>query len=439
MPKTLDPFWLLPIAVAGWMNHEQQQIIDYLREENRVLRAQIGARQLRFDDDQRRRLAVRAKMLRRRVLAEVRDPSRTCRPNHHKEIKMLNEFSRRTFLKTTAMAVSGTALAEVPLQAKPPDGRDAQRESKPGPQGQKSTLGTVGIMSPGDMGSAVGQVLASHGLRVIAALGERSARTRALAAEAGIADVGTLENLVREAELIMSILVPEEAIGAAQKVAEAMRSVGTMPLYVDCNSIAVQSAQRIGETMQAVGAPFAEASIIGPPPRVPGKTRVYVSGPHAQEFAQLNQFGLTVLNLGPAEGRAKAIKICYSTVTKGTQALLTESFVSARRLGVFDALVTEFETSQKAILKFAQDGLQVMPPKAHRWVGEMNELAATYQMMGLTPRMLAGAADLYRDVSQTTLGHESPEKQRKFARSFDEFIVMLERDMPGSGKVSATS
>jgi len=70
MPRTLDPFRLLLVAVAGWMNQEQQQIIEYLREENRVLRAQIGDRRLRFDDDQRRRLAVRGKMG-RRVLTEV--------------------------------------------------------------------------------------------------------------------------------------------------------------------------------------------------------------------------------------------------------------------------------------------------------------------------------------------------------------------------------
>jgi len=328
---------------------------------------------------------------------------------------MVNEFSRRSFLKTTAaLAVGSVVAAEVP-------GRAQERGIR---------LRTVGIMSPGDMGSAVGQVLAKHGLRVIAALGERSARTRALAAEAGIADVGTLENLVREADLVMSILDPDAAIVAAQRVAEAMRSAGAKPLFADCNSIAVQSARKIGEIMNAVGAPFAEASIIGAPPRVPNKTRVYASGPHAQEFAQLNQFGLNVRVLGLEEGKAKAIKICYATVTKGTQALLTESFVSAKRLGVFDVLTTELETSQKALLKFAQDGLQQMPPKAHRWIGEMNELAATYQRIGLTPRMLAGAADMYRDVSQTTLGRESPEAQRKLDRAFDEFIVMLERDMP---------
>jgi len=71
MPRTLDPFRLLLIALAGWINQEQQQAIEYLRAENRVLRTHLGGRRLRFDDGQRRRLAVRAKELKRRVLAEV--------------------------------------------------------------------------------------------------------------------------------------------------------------------------------------------------------------------------------------------------------------------------------------------------------------------------------------------------------------------------------
>jgi 3-hydroxyisobutyrate dehydrogenase-like beta-hydroxyacid dehydrogenase len=343
---------------------------------------------------------------------------------------MVNEFSRRTFVKITGLTVGGTAVTDVPVRAQESVSSEAQRVPHSRQQERGIKLQTVGIMSPGDMGSAVGQVLAKQGLTVIAALGDRSARTRALAAEVGIADVGTLENLVREADLVMSILVPDAAIAAAQRVAEAMKSTGAKPLYADCNSIALQSARKISEIMKAVGAPFAEASIIGAPPRVPNKTRFYASGPHAQDFAQLNQFGLNVRNLGPEEDKAKAIKICYATVTKGTQALCTESFVSAKRLGVFDVLMTEFETSQKGLLKFARDGLQLMPPKAHRWVGEMNELAATYQGLGLTPRILAGAADMYRDVSRTTLGHESPENQRKLDRSFDAFIATLERDLP---------
>src|SRR5262249_1514808 len=53
------------------MNQRQLQVIDYLREENRVLREQLGDRRVRLNDDQRRRLAVRAKALGRKILAEV--------------------------------------------------------------------------------------------------------------------------------------------------------------------------------------------------------------------------------------------------------------------------------------------------------------------------------------------------------------------------------
>jgi len=67
----LDPFQFLLIAVSGWMNHRQLQVIEYLREENRVLREQLGDRRVRLNDNQRRRLAVNAKALGRKALAEV--------------------------------------------------------------------------------------------------------------------------------------------------------------------------------------------------------------------------------------------------------------------------------------------------------------------------------------------------------------------------------
>jgi putative transposase len=71
MEKALNPFEFVVIALAGWMNQRQQNVIEYLSEENRVLREQLGDRRLRFNDDQRRRLAVRAKGLGRKLLMEV--------------------------------------------------------------------------------------------------------------------------------------------------------------------------------------------------------------------------------------------------------------------------------------------------------------------------------------------------------------------------------
>src|SRR5438270_36187 len=71
MSRLLDPFQFLLIAIAGWMNQRQLQANEYLREENRILRKQLGDRRVRFNEDQRRRLAVRAKGLGRKLLAEV--------------------------------------------------------------------------------------------------------------------------------------------------------------------------------------------------------------------------------------------------------------------------------------------------------------------------------------------------------------------------------
>jgi transposase InsO family protein len=66
-----QPLQFLLLLFAGWVNRRQLEIIDYLKEENRVLREQLCGRRLRLTDDQRRRLAVRGKALGRRALGEV--------------------------------------------------------------------------------------------------------------------------------------------------------------------------------------------------------------------------------------------------------------------------------------------------------------------------------------------------------------------------------
>ena len=71
MSNVIQPFHLLVIALAGWLNRHQQDVIDYLIEENRVLKEQLEGQRLRFTDEQRIRLAVKAKVLGRRALDEL--------------------------------------------------------------------------------------------------------------------------------------------------------------------------------------------------------------------------------------------------------------------------------------------------------------------------------------------------------------------------------
>ena len=71
MSLDLTPLRFVAVALAGWFNQQQHDIIDYLREENKVLREQLGNRRRRLNDEQRRRLAVRTKKLGHKLLAEV--------------------------------------------------------------------------------------------------------------------------------------------------------------------------------------------------------------------------------------------------------------------------------------------------------------------------------------------------------------------------------
>ena len=284
---------------------------------------------------------------------------------------------------------------------------------------------TVAIMSPGDMGHAVAATLRGHGLRVITCLAARSPRTRALAEKAGVKAVPDDEALVREADVLLSIVVPARAEHLARRIAATLERTRTDLLYVDCNAIAPGTARRIGQVIEVAGARFVDAGIIGPPPRAGTRTPFYASGEHAKGFAVLRDFGLDVRPIGERPGDASAVKMCYAALTKGTTALMTELSVAAERLGVSGALRQEFSESQPSALERMNESLPEMIPKAHRWVGEMEEIARTVEDCGLTPKTYLGAAEIYDFVAHTPLGRISPEQWRDSRRSFEEIVAEL--------------
>ncbi|BAY43324.1 6-phosphogluconate dehydrogenase NAD-binding protein [Scytonema sp. HK-05] len=269
---------------------------------------------------------------------------------------------------------------------------------------------TVGILSPGDMGQAIASVLNQHGLRTVAALDERSQRTRQLASEAKIEDVGSLKRLVVESDLILSVLVPAAAPQAAAQVAEVIQEVGKSILYADCNAIAPYKVKQIEQIIQTAGGQFVDASIIGPPPRVPNRTRMYVSGVQAYELEQLRDYGLDIRVIGDEIGQASGLKMSYAALTKGLIAIGTELLISAHRLNLEDVLWDELSLSQKNLLDWLIRAIPTMPPKAHRWVGEMEEIAATFGSVGLTELTFKGAAEIYELVKETSLGKQTPEE-----------------------------
>lgn len=274
----------------------------------------------------------------------------------------------------------------------------------------------IGIISPGDMGQAVAQTLKASGYTVHTALEGRSARTRALAAEAGLNDCGTMHNVIATCDVVLSILNPAAAVDNARAAAAAIKASGRRCLFVDCNAVAPQTAQEINAIISSAGGVCIDAGIIGPPPRGKASMRMYVSGPQAELLAPLSCDGIKVRVLGECIGDASAIKMCYASYTKGAVALGVEMLMAARRLGVDAALDRELQESAADNRQWVLSRTTVMPPKAHRWVPEMLEIARTFEGVNLTPRILLGAADMYEMIAKTALGKESPEEARKQGR-----------------------
>ncbi len=283
---------------------------------------------------------------------------------------------------------------------------------------------TVAILMPGDMGHAVGRVLSQNGLDIITALAGRSARTAGLAQAGGIRDAGTLADVAQAADLVLSILPPAQAVNQARGFVNAVSGLDRKPVYVDCNAVSPATAQSIADLMADAVVPFIDAGIIGMAPGKGTATRFYVSGPDTTAIESLNGMGIDVIPMGPVVGRASAIKMVYAGLTKGTWTLHTAVLMAAERLGVRQELTKEFAFSQKAALAGMERTVPRLPADAGRWIGEMEEIAATFDQAGVTSGFHDGAAEVFRVLEQTPFAEETRESMDP-DRDLDEAIPVF--------------
>jgi len=276
----------------------------------------------------------------------------------------------------------------------------------------------IGVVSPGDMGQAIAGRLKESGFNVHTALEGRSERTKALARAAGLADCGSMEQLVATCELVISVINPGEALAVARKAAAAIRTTGRQIAFADLNAVSPQTARDTERLIRDAGGMFIDGGIIGPPPRgEKDRPRIYVSGPDAYLFGQISHPNLQVRVMSEHVGDASGVKMCYAAMTKGTTALAVELLVAARKLGVEQALEKELRESRNDVFDWQVRNIAVMPPKAYRWVPEMQEIAKTFGELGMTRRIFEGASDIYEMVAATSLGKESPEQARTAGRN----------------------
>src|SRR6185312_8258250 len=289
---------------------------------------------------------------------------------------------------------------------------------------------TVGLISPGEMGHAIGAVLAHNGARVLTNLEGRGLRTIERAARANIEDAGSDEVLVRESSVLLCVVAPALADEIAQRVAHALNATSSSLLYVDCNAVSPQTVRPLETLLTGAGSRFADVGIVGGPPPLDGPgPRLYASGPGAAELEGLREFGLDIRVLGPESGQASGLKMCYGALTKGLTALATELLVAGRALGLDESLAAELASSQLELLGWIERQMPSMPPKSARWVREMEEIAATFAQLGLPPNFHEGAATLYQWIADSGIGVDA-ESGAPIKRTSPEIVAELAARLP---------
>ena len=285
---------------------------------------------------------------------------------------------------------------------------------------------TLAVIGTGDMGSAVGAALARAGFRVVTDLSRRNAHSRALAARAGLEDLGSLAAVVQSAELLLSILPPAAAFRFAADVAATLRATGARLTFADCNAVAPDTVRSIAKLFDGTGASFVDAGIVGRAPRADGgeRTRFYVSGSERRVLLDLAVPELRMLDMGEEIGAASALKMAYAALNKGTDALHAAVLLAAERLGVRAPLMKEFEATQKEAVARMTARLPFLAATAARFTGEMAEIAKTFESVGVTPAFHEGAEWLYALLATTPLASETRATGSR-ERSLDEALAVF--------------
>ena len=255
----------------------------------------------------------------------------------------------------------------------------------------------IGILHPGEMGISIAVSAQNSGNTLYWVSAGRSAATRTRAEKYTLQDAGTLENLCAQVDAILCVCPPH----AAEEMAQQVIACGFNGLYLDANAISPRRIEQIEQLMNTAGASFVDGGIIGGPAWKPNSTRLYLSGPNAQETADFFSAGpLEPHVLGDTIGKASALKMCFAAYSKGTTALLAAILAAADVLGVQDDLNRQWAQGNPTFPENTAERVRRVTAKAWRFSGEMEEIAVTFQDAGLPGEFHIAASEIYDRLAQ---------------------------------------
>ena len=264
---------------------------------------------------------------------------------------------------------------------------------------------TIGILHPGEMGISVAASLQAGGREVYWISEGRSQKSRERAEKFRLQDAGNVDDFCERCDLIVSVCPPQ----AAEEVAGLVLRASFRGAYLDANAISPQRAGRIGKMMEQASVEFVDGSIIGGPAWEPDSTWLYLSGNRAGDVAALFDSGpMETSVIGETIGRASALKMCFAAYTKGTSALLSAILAAAEDSGVRPELEAQWHRSWPGFAEQTNERVRRVTAKAWRFEGEMEEIAATFEALGLPGGFHRAAGQIFGQMAKFKDAPETP-------------------------------
>lgn len=256
----------------------------------------------------------------------------------------------------------------------------------------------LALVGYGEVGQTLAADLYAAGCRDVVAWDRlfpepESGPARAAAMSGHVRPASSMSEALRERTLIISAVTAANCLPAAH---EAATSLPAQSFYFDLNSVAPQTKRAAAAAIEAAGGRYVEAAVMSPisPKRI--ASPMLIGGPHAEAFEPVARaLGFSGVRVfASALGHSSAAKMCRSVVIKGLEALLTESLLAARRLGVertvLESLQDFFphEDWERIATYFISRALQ----HGGRRAEEMREAARAVAEAGIEPVMSLACA-----------------------------------------------
>ena len=259
---------------------------------------------------------------------------------------------------------------------------------------------TIGVLYPGEMGTAVARRLQAAGGRVLTLLDGRGAQTRSNACNSGISAAADPADFMAQCDLLLSLVPQDAAEPVARFAASHARTRETLPIYVDCNSLSPGKKKEIGTLWEKSGGFFADGVFIGGAAMLDTKTRLVLSGPAAGAAAGVLSPALALEVLDGETGDAAALKMCFAEFNKGLVALFIEIAAVSFKSGSHAALCRCLRDFYPETYDTVERLLASYPRHCGRRLLEMGEIAAFIESLGQTPLMARAAETLLRVLDE---------------------------------------